>query len=81
MSLNKTFASFLQQDHPALLDDLDLVEEADQFTHLMTLDEAKDPEDLLSKSSVTCIKSCKLSYRRMIIQQILTIDREDLKQV
>lgn len=36
------------RDHEAVMGDLDLVEEEDQFTHLITLDEAKDPEDILS---------------------------------
>ncbi|XP_069668734.1 pre-mRNA-splicing factor CWC22 homolog isoform X2 [Periplaneta americana] len=36
------------RDHEAVMGDLDLVEEEDQFTHLITLDEAKDPEDILN---------------------------------
>ena len=31
-----------------MLEDLDLVEEEDQFTHLLTLEDAGDPENLLS---------------------------------
>ncbi len=34
----------------AVIDDLDLVEEADQFTHLLTLEDAGQSEDLLSKN-------------------------------
>lgn len=37
------------KDHPAIVDDLELVEEDDQFTHLMMLDEATETEDILSK--------------------------------
>jgi pre-mRNA-splicing factor CWC22 len=37
------------RDHEAVLKELDLVEEEDQFTHLITLDDAKDSEDILSK--------------------------------
>jgi pre-mRNA-splicing factor CWC22 len=37
------------RDHEAVMKDLDLVEEEDQFTHLITLDDAKDSEDILSK--------------------------------
>jgi pre-mRNA-splicing factor CWC22 len=37
------------RDHEAVLKELDLVEEEDQFTHLVTLDDAKDSEDILSK--------------------------------
>lgn len=43
---------FLLQDHPAVLEDLDLVEEEDQFTHLLTLEDAGDPENMLSMSNV-----------------------------
>jgi pre-mRNA-splicing factor CWC22 len=37
------------RDHEAVMKELDLVEEEDQFTHLITLDDAKDSEDILSK--------------------------------
>jgi pre-mRNA-splicing factor CWC22 len=37
------------RDHEAVSKDLDLVEEEEQFTHLITLDDAKDSEDILSK--------------------------------
>lgn len=37
------------KDHPALIEDLELVPEEEQFTHLMMLDEATDPQDILSK--------------------------------
>jgi pre-mRNA-splicing factor CWC22 len=37
------------RDHEAVLKELDLAEEEDQFTHLVTLDDAKDSEDILSK--------------------------------
>lgn len=36
------------KDHPAMLKDLDLIEEGDQFIHMVTLDEALDSQDLLS---------------------------------
>lgn len=36
------------QDFPAIIEDLDLVEEEDQFTHLITLEDAGNPEDILS---------------------------------
>lgn len=36
------------KDHPAVIEDLDIVEEEDQFTHLITLEDAKDPEDILN---------------------------------
>lgn len=36
------------KDHSAVVEELDLVPEEDQFTHLLTLDSAKDPQDILS---------------------------------
>lgn len=36
------------KDHPAVLPELDLIEESDQTTHLITLDEPTDPEDKLN---------------------------------
>ena len=41
------------RDHEAVIKDLELVEEEDQFTHLVTLDEIKDGEDILSECSVS----------------------------
>jgi hypothetical protein len=38
------------KDFEAVPKELDLVEEEDQFTHLVTLDDATDGQDLLSKS-------------------------------
>jgi len=32
-----------------MMEDLDLVEEEDQFTHLLTLEDAGNPEDILSR--------------------------------
>ena len=49
------------QDHPAIVQDLDLVEEVDQFTHLLTLEDAGSPEDLLSESVLSvsvCLPAC-----------------------
>ena len=37
------------KDHVAVLESLELVEEDDQFTHLIMLDEATDAQDVLSK--------------------------------
>lgn len=37
------------KDHPALIEELELVPEEEQFTHLMMLDEATDAQDILSK--------------------------------
>lgn len=41
------------KDYPSVEEDLDLVEEEDQFTHLLTLDEATDGQDILSKFCYT----------------------------
>lgn len=37
------------KDHIAVTEELELVPEEDQFTHLITLDEVTDPQDILSK--------------------------------
>ncbi|XP_076368579.1 pre-mRNA-splicing factor nucampholin [Tachypleus tridentatus] len=36
------------KDHPSRISELDLIEEEDQYTHLITLEEATNPEDLLN---------------------------------
>lgn len=36
------------KDHPVVQDGLDLVDEEDQFTHMLPLDDEYDPEDLLN---------------------------------
>lgn len=36
------------KDHPAVMPELDLIEESEQFTHLITLDEPADSEDKLN---------------------------------
>lgn len=36
------------KDHAAVVEELDIVEEDDQFTHLITLDDVKNGEDILS---------------------------------
>lgn len=41
------------KDHAAVADSLELVEEDDQFTHLIMLDEATDTQDILSKFPVS----------------------------
>ena len=37
------------QEHPVIIEQLDLVEEDDQITHFVTIEEQCDPEDYLSK--------------------------------
>ncbi|KAL3855231.1 hypothetical protein ACJMK2_014451 [Sinanodonta woodiana] len=36
------------KDHPAVMEELDLVEEADQFTHMMTLEDANNAEEIIN---------------------------------
>lgn len=38
------------KDHPVIPDGLDLVEEEDQFTHMLPLEDDYNPEDVLSES-------------------------------
>lgn len=40
------------KDHPVILEGLDLVEEDDQFTHMLPLEDDYNPEDVLSESGV-----------------------------
>lgn len=40
------------KDHPVILEGLDLVEEDDQFTHMLPLEDDYNPEDVLSKLRV-----------------------------
>ena len=35
--------------YPAVIEDLDLIEEDDQIVHTISLDDAVDPENMLSK--------------------------------
>lgn len=37
------------KDHPIIPEGLDLVEEEDQFTHMLPLEDDYNPEDILSK--------------------------------
>lgn len=41
------------KDHVAVVESLELVEEDDQFTHLVMLDEATDTQDILSKFDIS----------------------------
>lgn len=43
------------KDHPAVLEELELVPEEEQFTHLLMLDDATDPQDILSKYMICLI--------------------------
>ena len=43
---------YCKQDHIAVPAELDLVEEEDQITHLLRLEEAGNTEDILSESDV-----------------------------
>ena len=40
----------LLQDHPSVAEGLDLIEEGDQFTHMLTLDDAVNDERMLGQS-------------------------------
>lgn len=37
------------KDHPVIQEGLDLVEEEDQFTHMLPLEDEYNPDDILSK--------------------------------
>ena len=42
----------ITQEHPVIIDQLDLVEEDDQITHFVTIEEQCDPEDHLSETGI-----------------------------
>ena len=42
------------KDNPSIAEELDLVEEDDQFTHMITLDDATGGEEVRHVSRVTC---------------------------
>jgi len=50
------------KDNKAVDEGLDVVEEEDQFTHLITIDEATDPQDLLSKINLIVFSPLILIY-------------------
>ena len=50
------------KDHPVILEGLDLVEEDDQFTHMLPLEDDYNPEDVLSKSGVVLSKVFLVSH-------------------
>lgn len=39
---------YFPQDHPSIIEDLDLVDEENQYTHLIPLEEATNGDDMLS---------------------------------
>jgi hypothetical protein len=55
------------RDHEAVSKDLDQVEEEDQFTHLITLDDAKDSEDILNIFSLT--RNMKPMRRSIVLSE------------
>ena len=42
----------ITQEHPVIINQLDLVEEDDQITHFVTIKEQCDPEDHLSEIGI-----------------------------
>ncbi|GAB1286477.1 Pre-mRNA-splicing factor CWC22 homolog [Apodemus speciosus] len=56
------------KDHPVILEGLDLVEEDDQFTHMLPLEDDYNPEDVLSKPKVW---EAVVGYQQAIKKEIL----------
>lgn len=57
------------KDHPIIPDGLDLVEEEDQFTHMLPLEDDYNPDDILSKyeaemSSPVCFLDLLLFHKK-----------------
>ena len=42
------------KDHPSVIEELDVVDESDQITHLLGLEEAGKSEDILSYQRYLC---------------------------
>lgn len=58
------------KDHPVIPDGLDLVDEEDQFTHMMPLEDDYNTEDILSKNFNTvdtCITSLSITLYQVTI--------------
>lgn len=55
------------KDHPALVEELELVPEEEQFTHLLMLDDATDPQDILSKLHHKLIKYVFIFYLKLVL--------------
>lgn len=55
------------KDHPALIEELDKIEEDEQFTHLVTLEDPLESQDMLSKF-------CDFSRREIYVDNSYCID-------
>uniref|UniRef100_A0A2H8TTB6 Striatin-3 n=1 Tax=Melanaphis sacchari TaxID=742174 RepID=A0A2H8TTB6_9HEMI len=65
------------KDHPAVIEQLDLVPEEDQFTHLLTLDSAKDPQDILNVYKFDPDFEANEERYKSLRAEILGSDNED----
>jgi hypothetical protein len=78
------------KDHPAVIEELDLIEEDDQFVHLVTLEDALESQDMLSEflndvvrfSGVATKKSCNViltTFRRIQARSGLPRNGEEVQ--
>uniref|UniRef100_A0A182PMB3 MI domain-containing protein n=1 Tax=Anopheles epiroticus TaxID=199890 RepID=A0A182PMB3_9DIPT len=65
------------KDHVAVMDALELVEEDDQYTHLIMLDEATDTQDILNVFKVDPEFEANETKYKAICKEILGSDAED----
>ena len=71
------------KDHPAVIPELDLIEESEQFTHLITLDEPTDSEDKINVFQFDATFQDNEDKYKAIKKEILdddTTDEEDGEQ-
>lgn len=59
------------KDHPIIPDGLDLVEEEDQFTHMLPLEDDYNTEDILS--TISCTSICHFRVLNLLPFSILEI--------
>lgn len=45
------------KDHQSVIEELDLITEEDQFTHLLTLEDEGTTDDILSKNTPVTVKT------------------------
>uniref|UniRef100_T1IGH0 MI domain-containing protein n=2 Tax=Rhodnius prolixus TaxID=13249 RepID=T1IGH0_RHOPR len=62
---------------PSVVEELDLVDEEDQFTHLMSLDDATDPQDLLNVFKMDDLYEANEEKYKELRNEILDTDNED----
>lgn len=67
-TIERAYCMFCLQEFPSVLQELDLIEEGDQITHMMTLEDAVTGEEQLSECNIYyCCFTFVLCYVRSIL--------------